>query len=169
MKIKTYESLQNKRAALDEHLARIPLDLDLVDADADDLAVLGDMFAVLDGPGVWGAKGTVLAKVLHRKRPRFVPLYDEQVRAVYQDGPDAPVPPPPRRTRRAWEDFVVLFAAAVQDDLRREKDFWAEIVSMASEPPITSLRALDIVAWKAGQRSRPLTATTVRTEEPAHP
>jgi len=73
MKIKTYEALQAKRAELDEHLARVPAGLDLVDADAGDLAVLGDMFTVLDGPGVWGAKGTVLAKVLHRKRPRFVP------------------------------------------------------------------------------------------------
>lgn len=110
--------------------------------------------------GVWGAKGTVLAKVLHRKRPRFVPLYDEQVRTVYQSGPDAPVKPPPRRTRRAWRDFVVLYAAAVQDDLRREASLWSEIARLATEPPITTLRALDIVAWKAGQQGQPLAPTT---------
>lgn len=140
------------------HLARVPLDLDLADADTTELAVLGDLFAVLDGPGVWGARGTILAEVLHRKRPRFVPLYDKQVRSVYQDGPDAPVPPPPRRPRRAWRDFVVLFAAAVQQDLRREADLWAQIAAMATDPPITPLRALDIVAWRAGQRTRPLAA-----------
>lgn len=151
MKIRTYEALQAKRAELDEHLARVPVGLDLVDADADDLTVLGDMFAVLVGPGVWGAKGTVLAKVLHRKRPRFVPLYDEQVRVVYQVGPIAPVPPPPRHTRRPWRDFVPLYAAAVQQDLRREADFWAEIAALAYDPPITPLRALDIIAWWAGQ------------------
>lgn len=160
MKIKTYEALQAKRAELDEHLARVPAGLDLVDADAGDLAVLGDMFAVLDGPGVWGAKGTVLAKVLHRKRPRFVPLYDEQVRVVYQVGANAPVPPPPRRTRRAWRDFVFLYAAAVQEDLRREADLWAEIAALANDPPITPLRALDIVAWWAGQPDRVGKATT---------
>ncbi len=160
MKIRTYEALQDKRAELDEHLARVPLDFDLADADTDELAVLGDMFAVLDGPGVWGARGTVLAKVLHRKRPRFVPLYDEQVRGVYQNGEGAPVPPPPRRTRRAWRDFVVLYAAAVQADLRREADLWAEIAALAPDPPITPLRALDIVAWWAGQPGRARSAAT---------
>lgn len=160
MKIKTYEALQAKREELDEHLARIPIHLDLVDADEGALTVLGDMFAVLDGAGVWGAKGTVLAKVLHRKRPRFVPLYDDQVRSVYQAGDDPPVKPPARRTRRAWRDFVVLYAVAVQDDLRREADLWAQIAGLATDPPISTLRALDIVAWKAGEPGQPLAPTT---------
>ena len=147
LKIRTYEALQTKREELDRHLERIPHDLDLVHADADHLALLGDLFSVLDGPGVWGAQGTVLAKVLHRKRPRFIPLYDEQVRTVYQDGPDAAVPP---QAGRSWRDFVVLFAAAVKQDLQRELDFWTEIALMATNPPITALRALDIVAWWAG-------------------
>lgn len=154
MKIKTYEALQAKRPELDEHLDHVPHDLDLADANPDELAVLGDMFAVLDGPGVWGAKGTVLAKVLHRKRPRFVPLYDARIRAVYQQGPAAPVPAPPKRTRRAWRDFVVLFAEAVRADLKREADLWAEIAALAADPPISPLRALDIVAWRAGQAVR---------------
>jgi hypothetical protein len=94
----------------------------------------------------------VLAEVLHRKRPRFIPLYDDQVRTVYQAGDDAPVKPPPQRTRRAWRDFVVLYAAAVQGDLRREADLWAEIAGLATDPPITTLRALDIIARKAGSQ-----------------
>jgi hypothetical protein len=147
MKIRTYEALQTKRHELDGHLARIPHDLDLLHADTDDLAVLGDLFSVLDGTGVWGAQLTVLTKVLHRKRPSFVPLYDEQVRSVYQDGPDAPVPPQPGRS---WRDFGVVFAAAVQRDLARELEFWEQISALATAPPITTLRALDIVAWWAG-------------------
>ncbi len=157
MKIRTYEALQEKRDQLDQHLARVPLDLDLAGAGTDDLEVLGDMFAVLDGPGAWGARGTVLAKVLHRKRPRFVPLYDEQVRAVYQDGAGAPVP---CRRGRTWREFVVVYAEAVQEDLRREADLWAEIAALAPGPPITPLRALDIVAWWAGQPGRARTAAT---------
>lgn len=148
MKIKTYEALQSARPELDQHLARIPHGLNLAEAEPGDLAVLGKMFAVLDGQGVWGAQGTVLAKVLHRKRPGFIPLYDEQVRRVYQDGPDAPVKPQPGRT---WREFMVLYAEAVQKDLRREAALWAEIAALAPGPPITSLRALDIVAWRAGQ------------------
>lgn len=95
-----------------------------------------------------GAQGTVLAKVLHRKRPRFIPLYDDQVRSVYQDGPNPPVPPQPGRS---WSEFIVLFAAAVQQDLRDEAQFWAEVTALAPGPKITPVRALDIVAWWAGR------------------
>lgn len=156
LRIKTYETLQAKRDELDEFLACIPLDLELASANPDDLAILGDMFAVLDGPGVWGARGTVLAKILHRKRPGFVPLYDEQVRRTYQEGTDPAVP---RQQGRTWREFIVLFAAAVQADLRREAEFWAEITALAVDPPITPLRALDIVAWWAGHPNRTGVAT----------
>jgi len=152
LKIRTYEALQAQRRPLDEALAQIPLDLDLADADADQLKPLGELFSVLDGPGVWGAQGTVLAKVLHRKRPRFVPLYDEQVRGVYQDKPDGPVPWQPGRS---WQEFMVLFAAAVQQDLRDEAEFWAEVADVAPGPKITAVRALDIVAWWAGRTKTP--------------
>ncbi len=133
---------------------RIPVDLELADANEEDLAVLGDMFSVLDDSGVWGARGIVLAKVLHRKRARFVPLYHKQVGTVYQAGPDAPVPPPPRGTHRSWQEFIGLFAAAVQQDLRREADLWTEVSALACDPPISALRALDIVAWWAGRPDR---------------
>lgn len=151
MHIRTYEAMQAVRPELDRHLARIPQGLDLAQARPADLELLGELFSVLDGQGIWGAKGTVLAKVLHRKRPRFVPLYDEQVRWVYQNSPDAPVPSLPGRS---WRDFVVLYAAAVQEDLRREAPFWHQITGLAAEPPITPLRALDIVAWWAGRSPR---------------
>ncbi len=52
----------------------------------------------------------------------------------------------------------MLYAEAVQEDLRREADLWAEIAALAPGPPITSLRALDIVAWWAGQPGRARTA-----------
>jgi hypothetical protein len=150
LKIRTYEALQKVRGTLDEILNRVPVDLHLADANPDDLLLLGELFAVLDEPGVWGARGTVLAKVLHRKRPHFVPLYDEQVRAVYQDGPDATVTRAPKGGR-PWSEFIVLFATAVQADLHREHAFWQQIVELAPGPKITTLRALDIVAWWAGR------------------
>jgi hypothetical protein len=93
---------------------------------------------------------SVLAKVLHRKRPRFIPLYDERVRSVYQDREAAPVP---AVRGRSWEAFMPLFAAAVRDDLRRELAFYSELAGLAQDPPITPLRALDIVAWWVGGAS----------------
>ena len=153
LKIRTYEALQQVRNTLDEVLTRIPGDLDLAEATPHDLLLLGKLFAVLDDPGIWGAQGTVLAKVLHRKRPRFVPLYDEQVRAVYQDGSTGTVSQAPEGGR-PWAEFIVLFATAVQADLRRERAFWQQLVDLAPGPKITTLRALDIVAWWAGRGPR---------------
>ena len=90
---------------------------------------------------------TVLSKVLHRKRPALIPLYDEQVRHVHQGGADPPVP---FERGRTWQAFEPLFAAAIQVDLRRELPFWEATAAQAPGPPITALRALDIVAWWAG-------------------
>lgn len=89
----------------------------------------------------------MLAKLLHRKRPKLIPLYDERVRDVYQGGP-TPVLPPEKG--RSWAAFMAAFAGAVQRDLRREAQTWREIARLARDPPITELRALDIVAWWAG-------------------
>jgi hypothetical protein len=147
LSIRTYEALKERVGELQAVLDDIPVDLDLVDAEERDLALLGHLFAVLDRKKIAGAQGTVLAKLLHRKRPRFIPLYDERVRGVYQDGEGAPIPVQPGRS---WEEFMRLFGAAVQEDLHREVDFYSELASLATDPPVTPLRTLDIVAWWAG-------------------
>jgi len=147
--ISTYEALQGVRQQLQERLDLIPADRSLVDASAEDLEDLGLLFGVLDGAGISGARGTVLSKVLHRKRPGFIPLYDRQVGRVYQEGEEPPVPAVRGRT---WQQFAPLFAAAVEVDLRRELSLWQEISALAPSHPITPLRALDIVAWWAGRR-----------------
>ena len=129
-------------------LDAIPVDLELREAGEDDLQILGELFSVLDGEGIHGAKGTVLAKVLHRKQPSFIPLYDSRVYGVYVGGDPAPVPMP--SGHRSWQEFMPLFARAVRADLNREWELWTDIASYAAEPRITQLRALDIVAWWAG-------------------
>ncbi len=48
---------------------------------------------------------------------------------------------------------MVLYAAAVRQDLNDEAAFWQEVTDLASEPPITDVRALDIVAWWAGKQA----------------
>jgi hypothetical protein len=47
-----------------------------------------------------------------------------------------------------------LLAAAAGRDLEREWQLWSEIASCARERRITELRALDIVAWWAGDNGR---------------
>jgi len=143
-----FEALKRVAATLQSHLDRIPAGARLATANDAELAVLGDLFGVLDEPGVPGAQGTVLAKVLHRKRPHFVPLYDERVRRVYMNGELECVPEPDGH--RSWRDFTLLLASAMRADLARHADFWAEVSALAPGPSITDVRALDIVAWWAG-------------------
>lgn len=146
--ITTYAALQAVRPRLQAALDGISPELSLADADPGQVADLGELFAVLDDPGIPGARGTILSKLLHRKRPALIPLYDEQVRRLYQDGPNAPVPA--IAAPRSWQEFWVLYSLAVQADLRRELPFWQHIATLApGPPPVTPLRALDIVAWRA--------------------
>lgn len=149
--VRAYEGLQRVRPDLQAALDAVSPESQLEHAADKDLEHLGRLFSVLDGAGVHGVSATILAKILHRKRPGFIPLYDDQVRRVYQDGPDAPVP---TLRGRSWREFMPLFASAVREDLVREVPFWQEVAGLASGPPITPLRALDIVAWWAGRPRR---------------
>lgn len=127
-------------------------DVQLVDATPDHLSAIGACFGLLDSNRrPRGVQGTKLAKLLHRKRPALIPLYDEHIRSVYQDGAKAPVP---KVRGRSWQDFMALLSAAIQSDLRRNPDVWSELARLtpAESEPITTVRALDIVAWGLGGR-----------------
>lgn len=153
MSIKNFYSLAALREELDDWLLRVPVDARLMDAGPGELTVLSELFGLLDAetrrPHI---RGSILAKVMHRKRPAFVPLYDRHVDHCYRMAESAPIKPNPRRS---WQDFVPMLGQAMIVDLRREAEVLAEVVAMASAPVITPLRALDIVAWQAGRRSGP--------------
>jgi hypothetical protein len=144
--LKAYYGLQEQRDRLQDWLAAIPRDAELISAEDDDLEPIRMLFGVLDNPGIPDVRGTILAKILHRKRPGFIPLYDEHIRHCYQDGERAPVPP----GGRPWGEFFVALAMAMRKDLIDQSDTWAEIADLATYPRISLLRALDIVAWRAG-------------------
>jgi hypothetical protein len=79
--IRAYYSLQSTRPELENWLDTVDVDQRL-DAQDVDLAHLGRLFGVLD-KGLPDVRGTTLAKVMHRKRPHFIPLYDEMVRRLH--------------------------------------------------------------------------------------
>jgi len=76
--LKAYYGLQEQRDRLQEWLAAIPRDAELISAEDDDLEPIRMLFGVLDDPGIPDVRGPILAKILHRKRPGFIPLYDEK-------------------------------------------------------------------------------------------
>ena len=117
--------------------------------DADDAAIgqVADLFAVLDeapyaGKGV---RGTILSKVLHRKRPDLVPLYDSRIFESYT-APGAI----PRAAHRTWREFMQLLCTQMREDLRAESDAFDELVGVAGDAGalLTRLRILDILVWR---------------------
>ncbi|MEV6929674.1 DUF6308 family protein [Dactylosporangium sp. NPDC051485] len=148
LSLKAYYGLRDRCGELNQLLRTISQDARLEHSDDDGLNKLGALFSVLDGNGLPGVGGSILAKILHRKRPGFIPLYDDNIRYCYRDAPGAPIP---RDTKRCWAAFAVLLGRAIRQDLNAQLDTWQDISGYAPGPAITPLRALDIVAWHAGR------------------
>jgi hypothetical protein len=148
--------LRSIRPVLEEALAAIPVDLTLQQAVARNAHpyLLAGLVGVLDDGGRRGVRLTTLMKVLHRKRPLFVPLYDRYVGACYVGRSEAyPLRP---NLGRAWRDFIVALAEAMAADLDTQPAAWRRLISLAHETasspwieaqPVSPLRVLDVVAW----------------------
>jgi hypothetical protein len=150
VKIPSFADLQAMRHELEAVLVVIPSTMDLADAEMDVCQLVGNLYAILDPERrPRNVLGTTLAKVLHRKKPAIVPLYDRNVEKVYLESDGAPIPP---ATKRSWVDYMTLFTAAVRADLRAAPQEWSRLAALAPSggPPVTRLRALDIVAWRLG-------------------
>lgn len=167
MNSRTFYALEALRPHLERWLVRVPLDARLAEATDTDLGVLGELFAVLDEEDIPGlARGSIVTKVMHRKRPAFIPLYDRFVDHCYRGAPEAPI----RYARgRAWREFMPLLGSAIRDDLLAGSDFFDEVAALAKEPVITRLRALDIVAWYAGRTHIAPAVWAHTTTEPIAP
>ncbi|MEU8075931.1 DUF6308 family protein [Catellatospora citrea] len=146
--LEAFYGLRERRSELERLLRQIAHDARLEESADGDLNLLGSFFSVLDGAGLPGVGCSILAKILHRKRPGFIPLYDRYIWYCYQDAPGAPVPPD---SKRSWAAYGVLLGRAIRDDLHRHHPTWQEISGYAHAPAITPLRALDIIAWHAGR------------------
>jgi hypothetical protein len=121
--------------------------LPLEEADEQVIDQVADLFAVLDeapyaGKGV---RGTILSKVLHRKRPDLVPLYDSRIFESYT-APGCIE----RSTHRSWRDFMTLLCLQMRDDLVGEATAFDELVGVAGDAGalLTRLRILDILVWR---------------------
>lgn len=133
--------------ALQEALSGLPPVEHLADAtDADCDAVAG-LWAVLDREQVdtSDVKPSLVAKVLHRKRPGLIPVWDSRVFTFYRDAGCVLV----NRGEHSWEDYLRQLTLAIREDLRANPDAFAGLTALAPAdgPVLTPLRALDIVVW----------------------
>lgn len=148
VKLDVFYGLQAVRADIERRLEPLPLDLELQDAGEGEVEALGELFALVDA-GIPGVRGTIFAKIVHRKRPALIPLYDKYVWRTYVDAPSSNIE---QSRSRSWREFVPLLAAEMRKDLLQDRDFFDAVVrSAGAGVSITRLRALDIVAWQAGK------------------
>ena len=129
-----------------EAVADLPA-VPLQEADEDHVLCVAGLFGILDEPRYAGrgVRGTVVSKVLHRKRPDLVPLYDSRIFEAYT-APGVL----PRSTDRAWADFIADLCRQMRDDLQAESDAFDALAELAAEngSPVTRLRILDILVWR---------------------
>jgi hypothetical protein len=122
----------------------------LEDADDDHVLCVAGLFGILDEPRYAGrgVRGTIVSKVLHRKRPEIVPLYDSRIFEAYT-APGAL----PRATDRSWQDFMELLCMQMREDLQTEADAFTALQQLAAEDGhhLTRLRILDILVWRAAE------------------
>lgn len=147
--MKKYRVLTDLIDELNGDLKQIPKGAGLTDATADELERIVVLFGILDRRRAPGVQLTTLSKVLHRVRPNFIPLYDNNIRRCYQELGDKPSVPP--RRGRSWADFTRVWLPVLQADLVDQWEIWSELASLVPGRPITPLRALDIVGWSIGR------------------
>lgn len=127
--------LEEKSAALADLLRQIPTDVDLVDVDPEEIGPtwpawqLWESLRAMEGIG-WVTAGKLLA----RKRPRLVPVYDDVVRDVV------------RPTGSFWQALhLALNTADLHQHLLDLRD------ESAIGEDISPLRVFDVVTWMVGK------------------
>ena len=122
----------------------------LQDADDDALAQVAALFSVLDDAPYAGrgVRGTILSKVLHRKRPDLVPLYDSRIFESYT-APGAIE----RSSHRSWEASMTLLLRQMRADLQAEAEAFdaLERVARQAGAELTRLRILDVLVWRTAE------------------
>jgi hypothetical protein len=135
------------QAPLQEALAALPAVEHLTDASEAECAAVAALWAVLDREQVDTAdiKPSLVAKVLHRKRPGLIPVWDSRVFTFYRDAGCVLV----NRGEHCWEDYLGQLTLTIREDLRANPEAFAELTALAPAggPGLTPLRALDIVVW----------------------
>lgn len=128
-------------------LSAIPTDLEL--RDADPVADLGpdspahrlwDLVRgrqVDGGNAAWGIGPTTASKILARKRPRLVPVYDSIIRRVTSLAGSG----------EQWTQWHAAFGDGVLDERLTEIRHRSGITA-----PVADLRLLDVVLWMHGKR-----------------
>jgi hypothetical protein len=141
VRFRLLQSMLPRLAAVAE-LPQVPLQ----EASDDDVEAVAALYEVLDDERFrrGGVRGTILAKVLHRKRPDLVPLYDSVIFEAYTRSVID------RLTERSWVEFMRRLCLAMRADLRAHRAEFDHLVEVTRTfgTELTPLRILDILVWR---------------------
>lgn len=147
--IPTYDALVENLPAFNAVLSAIPLETSLAGATYDDIGAVLDLYAFLDTHPMPGVSLTTFSTLMHRKRPRLIPIFDKRIAHCYLDVGGAPLR---RDDKRSYAAFAQLWLRAVQRDLDSQFDTWSEFTTLTplDGPQISALRAMHIVGTALG-------------------
>jgi hypothetical protein len=122
----------------------------LEDTDDAGIAAVARCFAVLDEQVFVraGARGTIVSKVLHRKRPDLVPLYDSRIWTAYTVSGAIG-----RGSHRPWVEVMQALCHSMRADIQHNRAEFADLQRAAAKQGATLslLRILDIVVWMSSE------------------
>lgn len=125
-------------------LQAIPVNVDLADAEIDELeapdSAASELWDLVRGKrhGKWGVGQTTASKILARKRPRLIPIYDSVV------GPLMGL----KDSRRQWKTWHSVLTSGIGLPAR------LEVIREKSgiDESISALRVMDVALWMYGKR-----------------
>ncbi|HVF06780.1 MAG TPA: DUF6308 family protein [Frankiaceae bacterium] len=122
----------------------------LEDTDDAGIAAVARVFSVLDEPiyARAGARGTIVSKVLHRKRPDLIPLYDSRIWSAYTISGAIG-----RGSHRPWVEVMQALCHAMRSDLGSNRGEFVALRQAAADKGalLTQLRILDILVWMSSE------------------
>lgn len=129
--------------ACEEWLSGLPLNVDLADADEQTLERLSELPRISEKIGL-----SIVSKVVHRKRPSLIPLFDRAIVDWYRMVTRV-------RGEAAWPALIRALKADLAMDENRGffSDTRDELALELSGPIPSDLRLLDIAVWMDGRSS----------------
>ncbi len=114
------------------------------------IVAVAKCFAVLDEPIYVraGARGTIVSKVLHRKRPDLIPLYDSRIWTAYTVSGAIG-----RGSHRPWVEVMQALCHSMRSDLVHNLAEFEALQQAAKEhgADLSLLRILDILVWMSSE------------------
>lgn len=150
--IPAYYGLKEMLPEINEHFADERLTGSLAEAGDETIEAIIDLYNLVNTAGAPQVRLTTLSKVLHRKMPDLLPLFDRNIRRCYVYRGDPP-PLAPFKTNESRK-FIAAWIRALRQDLIVGTRQWQQIVDLAPGPAISPLRAMDMVGWELGRRPR---------------